>query len=161
VSASVSLFTMSVRNVTHEVTSQDVRTAVFGESTDAQLRLCFGVASNFFSRPLSASDYILRESFLNQQPLTSNKGWRTWCLTLPAYPDDILATCKTIKRDIVVRDSNGIREAQGYCIAAVATHPRFHGRGLASLMLSNIAQWVDGPGNAEATMLYSDVGEVL
>jgi hypothetical protein len=67
----------------------------------------------------------------------------------------VLTTCKTIIRKIVVRDSDGTRVESSYCIASVITDERYRKLGLATVLLSNIAAWLDNETPTNASMLYS------
>ena len=75
-------------------------------------------------------------------------------------PDWVLATCKTMHHDLLIREDDGrAKKVQGYCIATVRTDPRYQRLGLATFLLQKVAAWMDGPGGGEASMLYSDVGK--
>ncbi|KAI0025019.1 hypothetical protein F4780DRAFT_490021 [Xylariomycetidae sp. FL0641] len=138
----------------------------FGEATDAQRIQCHKLGFREFGWQLSEADYIAREEFLGTLPLTRNSGWRFWAVrttsTAVADPSQavVVAACKTIHRDLYVRDDDaaGPRWGQGYCIASVVTHPAHRGRGLAAFLLKELARWLDGPGHAVASTLYSGVG---
>lgn len=133
---------------------------VFGEATPEQQVQCFKLAATAFGAPLSEEDYIQREEYLGQRPLTRNKGWRIWSLSSAEDPSQVLATCKTMHRDLLVRDAEGTRTRQAYCISSVVTSSQHRGLGLASQLLKHVAEWLDGPGDAVASMLYTIVGDV-
>lgn len=63
-------------------------------------------------------------------------------------------------RDLLIRDVDGVREEQGYCVATVITDSKYRNHGLATFLLENVSRWMDGSGGAEASTLYSDVGMV-
>lgn len=133
---------------------------VFGEATPEQQIQCCKLVSAAFGSPLSEEDFLEREKHLGQQPLTRNHGWRCWCLSPPNKPNHVLATCKTIRRNLLVRDASGSREQQGYCISSVVTDSRYRQLGLASFLLKRVAEWMDGPGDGIASMLYCSIGNV-
>ena len=135
-------------------------TVLFGEADHSQRLQCMKLAAKSFRNPLSTEDYLEREEHLSQRPLTQNGGLRYWCLYIDKDPAQILATCKTIQRDIFVRDAGGSCQQQCYCIASVITDPQFRRYGLASLLLMRLAGWMDGRGNAFASMLYTSIGDV-
>jgi hypothetical protein len=54
-----------------------------------------------------------------------------------------------------LNDSRGILEERGYCITSVVTALPYRSHGLASNLLRNVAQWLDGPGDAAVSILYS------
>ncbi|OAX80595.1 hypothetical protein ACJ72_05073 [Emergomyces africanus] len=133
----------------------------FSEATSPEQQVkCFKIVGSSFGWPLPEPDYIEREKFLTQRPLadSSGAGVRWWCLG--DYPGRVVATCKTLHRDLLTRTATGgTREVQGYCIGAVATDKRYRRLGLAEFLLKTVAQWMDGSGGAEASMLYSSVGK--
>ncbi|KAK6840486.1 hypothetical protein PG995_016240 [Apiospora arundinis] len=133
---------------------------VFGEAKDQQSLLqCRKLTAAAFGAPFSEQDYLEREEYLDQQPLTRDGGWRTWCLRTTTEPlSQAVASCKTIRRDLLVREANIVAEKKGYCIVNVVTHPDFRGRGLASELLQHLGRWLDGPGEATASMLYTSIG---
>ena len=136
-----------------ELAPEDVR---FGEATSDQRLECYKLAAAAFGPALSEPDFIERETILNDQPLTRNGGCRVWCLYRANAPSQVLSTCRTIRRTIFFKDSHGVREDIGYCIASVVTNTEYRGQGLASLLLQNVAQWLDEPGRAAVSMLYSN-----
>ncbi|KAK8084282.1 hypothetical protein PG997_005553 [Apiospora hydei] len=106
-------------------------TVIFSEASTQHHRLqCCKLAATAFGPPLSEQDYLEREAYLDQQPLTQHGGWRTWCLRTTAEPPgQVVSACKTIQRSLLVRESGTVSERKGYCIASVVTHPDFRGRG--------------------------------
>ncbi|KAI6084793.1 hypothetical protein F4821DRAFT_164740 [Hypoxylon rubiginosum] len=146
------------------ITIQDAKgtlAIVFSEATTAPERIrCSTLASTAFGKSLSAAEYLEREEYLGNLPLARGAGWRVWSLRSANDPNLVFAMCKTLHRDLLVRDIDGIiSQEQGYCICSVITDSRYRGRGLASVLLKNVAEWLDGPGNAKASMLYSDIGD--
>ncbi|KKZ63298.1 hypothetical protein EMCG_00281 [[Emmonsia] crescens] len=116
------------------------------------------------SQVLEDPDFIEGEKFLAHRPLTrdSSAGVRWWCLGVQAGDGTgrVVATCKTLHRDLLIRTAaGGTREGRGYCIGAVATDKRYRRLGLAEFLLRRVAQWMDGPGGADASMLYSSIGK--
>ncbi|KAI2640798.1 hypothetical protein GGS26DRAFT_586793 [Hypomontagnella submonticulosa] len=141
----------------------DELSVVFSEATTPEVKIqCSKLASTAFGKSLSKAEYLEREEFLGTLPLTQRSGWRFWSLTRVDNPEQVLAMCKTMHRDLLVRDDTNRRQPrqeQGYCVVSVVTDASYRGRGLASILLKSVAQWMDGPGGAMASMLYSDVGE--
>jgi hypothetical protein len=134
--------------------------ATFGEATTEQQVQCSKLAATAFSSPLSEEAYMERERYLSQRPLVRDGGWRCWCLFRTDNPAYILATCKTIRRDIFIRDEHTVHKELGFCISSFITDPRYRQLGLGSLLLRCVAEWMDGPGNATVSMLYTSIGEV-
>jgi GNAT superfamily N-acetyltransferase len=132
----------------------------FGEATEDQLAQCEALAAVAFGQPLSEAGYVEREEFMAKQGLAENNGVRTWCLYQDEGARQVLATCKTVIRELLVTNINGCHRGPGYCIASVVTHPDHRGQGLAPILLQNVARWMDGTGNAPASMLYSNKEQV-
>ncbi|KAI1363139.1 hypothetical protein F5Y08DRAFT_252686 [Xylaria arbuscula] len=139
--------------------SDVVQTVVFGEATPEQLLRSRQLAGAEFGKPLTIEDYVETEKYLAQKPLVSDGGWQIWCLSLAQKPHEVLAACKTIHREVLVRDMSGIHRQSAYCIATVVTDPRYRGQGLQSRLLQYVSSWLDGPGNAVASMLYTSIGD--
>lgn len=136
--------------------SPDPITAVFGEATSPEQRLgCYELGATGFRPPLTTEQYVKREQFVDKLPLTRGTGWRFWCLYNTQQPMQILATCKTIVRDLIIRDASGVRLERGYCIASVVSDEAHRGHGLASFMLKKVAEWMDGPGEGAVSFLYT------
>ncbi|KAI0016505.1 hypothetical protein F4780DRAFT_678960 [Xylariomycetidae sp. FL0641] len=83
-------------------------------------------------------------------------GWRFWCLAPAKETERVLATCKTMRRPFLLRDEDGCREQQGYCVTSVVTHPEYRRYGLASLLLEYVGDWMDGGG---PSMLFTSIGD--
>ncbi|RYC56366.1 hypothetical protein CHU98_g9845 [Xylaria longipes] len=136
-----------------------VLTVLFGEATPEQVVSCRKLAGAEWSKPLAVEDYLEQEDYLDLRPLVRDKGWRLWCLSLAHRPAEVLATCKTIPRDLLIRNISGTSRQKAYCIASVVTNPRYRGQGLASRLLEFVSQWLDGPGNAIASILHTSLGD--
>ncbi|EER40238.1 conserved hypothetical protein [Histoplasma capsulatum H143] len=135
---------------------------VFSEATTQEQQVkCFKVVGSSFGWPLPEADYIEREKYLTGLPLTrtGGAGVRWWCLRTEDW-GHVVATCKILNRDLLTRTADGVtRDRQGYCIGAVATDKRYRRLGLAEFLLRAVAQWMDGPGEADTSMLYSSIGK--
>ncbi|KAI1337304.1 hypothetical protein F5Y15DRAFT_390849 [Xylariaceae sp. FL0016] len=129
-------------------------TVVFRDASPEQRVQCSMLAAPAFGSPLSVADYVERDEYLGKQPLTVDGGWRFWCLVTDDDDERVLATCKTMNRPLLIRDSTGCREEQGYCVVSVVTQPEYRGCGLASLLVENVKVWMDGP-----SMLYTSIGD--
>ncbi|KAI0424999.1 hypothetical protein F5Y09DRAFT_322862 [Xylaria sp. FL1042] len=152
---------LTMNQFAFNLTQGEVLTITFGEATHGQLLPCRHLAWAEFGKPLSKEDYVEQQQYLAQKPLVSDKlkGWRIWCLSLAHDPTQILTTCKTIPRELLIRDDSGMRRQKGYCIASVVTHPRYRGQGLATRLLKFVGTWLDGPGDAIASMLFTSIGD--
>lgn len=129
---------------------------VFQEASHEQRVQCCKLAASAFGSPLSEADYLEREEFLGQQSLTANGGWKFWCLYYAGEEESVLATCKTMRRPLLLRDAERCHEEQGYCVTSVVTHPEYRCCGLASLLLGYVAEWMNGP-----SMLFTSIGDVI
>ncbi|OTA63134.1 hypothetical protein K449DRAFT_368884 [Hypoxylon sp. EC38] len=145
------------------ITIEDPRgslAVIFFEATTREDRIRGSkLANTAFGKSLSEESYLEREDYLADLPLARGTGWRWFSLALADNPEHVVAMCKTLHRDLLIRDSAGMRQEQGYCICSVITDSRYRGRGLATVLMKNIAEWLDGPGGAAASTLYSDVGD--
>lgn len=133
---------------------------VFGEATPEQRLPWCGVVTAAFAPSFPASAFMQHEEHLSQHPLTVNQGTRFWCISLADDPGSVLAVCKAVRRRFLVRASDSVREEDGYCIGYVGTHPDYRRLGLAKLLMRHVAEWLDGPADAAASMLYTSVGDV-
>ncbi|XDG09967.1 hypothetical protein ABKA04_009582 [Annulohypoxylon sp. FPYF3050] len=147
-------------------TRQGPFSVLFSEAVTPKDRLqCSKLAGTAFGKSLSESQFLEREALFGAHPLATGTGLRFWSLTLAEANagDDkeakVLALCKTLHRDLLIRDGDGTRREQGYCVCSVVTNDEYRGRGLASVLLRKVAEWMDGEGGAAASMLYSDVGD--
>lgn len=128
---------------------------IFTQATHDQLTACDTLAATAFRGPLSEKEYLEREEYMRGQALANNDGVRTWCLYPKDDPRIVLATCMTFTRPLLLTDRRGSRGATGYCIGSVISHPEYRGQGHASTLLHKVAEWLDGPGDAVASVLYS------
>lgn len=132
---------------------------LFGEATVEQQTNCYALAAGAWGSYLDEDEVIAREKHLAEQTLARNGGCQTWCLYRQDDHSQILSTCKTIRRDFIVSGSGGNRDIRGCCVSSVYTPLLYRGHGLASQMLRNVAQWLDGPGKAAVSLLYSGIPE--
>lgn len=133
---------------------------VLGEATPEQRFPWCEIVTAAFAPSFPASAFEAQEDYLAQHPLTLNQGTRFWCVSLADDPAVVVAVTKTVRRRLLVRDSESVREEDGYCVGYVGTHPEYRRLGLASLLIKHVAAWLDGPGGAAASMLYTSVGDV-
>ena len=138
---------------------------VVSEASPTQRLPCRKLGAVPFGAPLqNEADYVQLDEYLGAVPLTRDDGWRFWCLALTADPARVLATCKTVRRRLLVRDADvdagAVRERRAYCLASVVTDPEYRGYGLATLLLRRVAAWMDGPGGGVACLLYTSIKEV-
>lgn len=130
---------------------------LFGEATAEQLLECYILAGRAWGSYLDEDEIIRREQHLRTQALAREGGCRTWCLYRRDDHTQVLSTCSVIRRDLLLNDTEDVNEAKGYCINSVVTALLYRGHGLASYLLQNVAQWLDGPGEAAISLLYSGI----
>ncbi|TLD30002.1 putative Xaa-Pro aminopeptidase P [Venturia nashicola] len=126
------------------------------QASKQQLDLVWTLNAEAWAAPISTEDHVARERFLSQQGLTGEK-WRTFVLF--REEDEIIASCEAFQKEILVSERNGFRKERGYAIASVYTHPGYRRRGMAGLLLGNLAEWMDGEGGGFLSVLYSDIGK--
>jgi GNAT superfamily N-acetyltransferase len=146
----------------HSITITMDGTAIevlFGEATHRQEIECYKLAATAWGSYLEKDEVIRREELLRHQPLARNGGCQTWCLYRADERSHVLSTCRTLRRDLLLNDPQGVHEEKGYCITSVVTSLPYRGHGLASHMLQNVARWLDGPGDAAISMLYSGMSD--
>lgn len=130
---------------------------LFGEATAQQQRECDTLAASAWGSYLDEDEVLAREAHLRSQPLARDGGSRTWCLYVKDDHDQILSTCKTMRRECMIQDAEGATRVEGYCVTSVFTVLLYRGHGLASYLLKNVTEWLDGPGEASFSMLYSGI----
>lgn len=130
---------------------------LFGEATTEQQPECYVLAASAWGSYLDEEEVIERERHLASQPLALNAGCQIWCLYRRDDHSQIVSTCKTLRRDLLLSNKEGVSEVQGFCISSVVTALLYRGHGLASCMLQNVAQWLDGHGQATVSLLYSGI----
>ncbi|KAH6618902.1 hypothetical protein C7974DRAFT_401111 [Boeremia exigua] len=146
---------MSTKSHRFKMMNGDTVTALFGEATVDQQIACYTLASTAWGSYLDEDEVIAREKYLAAEALARDGGCRIWCLYRQDDHDQILSTCRTIRRSFLFREAGNTRQLEGCCISSVYTALLYQGHGLASYMLHNVAQWLDGPGEAFVSMLYS------
>lgn len=131
----------------------------FGEANDDQISACHKLAGLAFGHPLTNVDFIERENFMTRLAATQGGGsWlRIWCVSPVSNPNQVLASCKTIRRDLLVKESSTgeARKCLGYCISSVVVEPEHRGMGVGAYLLGSVKQWLDTEGEAVVSMLYS------
>ncbi|KAF2731273.1 hypothetical protein EJ04DRAFT_567001 [Polyplosphaeria fusca] len=83
----------------------------FAEATLEQRIACYKPGATSFRHPLSEAQFIERETHLSQHPLTTGPKWRFWCVFPANSPQHIVATCRTVHRDVLIGDAHGVHEA--------------------------------------------------
>ncbi|KAK7980884.1 hypothetical protein PG989_013341 [Apiospora arundinis] len=131
---------------------------VFAEATPEQKAECFKQAGRTFVRGIPEELWVTAEEALDQLPLLQGKGCLHWCLYKAGAPKEIISSLRAIRRELLIRDAQGVRQEIGYDICFVATDEKYRGHGLASFLMRKVAEWFDGPGATPVTTLYTAVG---
>ncbi len=129
---------------------------VFAEATPEQRVLSWQLNAVAWAAPLSIDDYILREHHLSQQDLSKDGNHQYWALYLKDKPDQIVASCETIRKPLLIAQDGKSRKGYGYGIASVYTNPGYRRKGMAALMLCSLQEEVDK--HSDCSILYSDIG---
>ncbi|KAF3008708.1 hypothetical protein E8E13_009602 [Curvularia kusanoi] len=148
---------MSAAHLTITLSSGTVITVLFGEATAQQQLECDKFAANGRGLYLDEDEILAREAYLRKQNLIVNGGGRTWCLYRQDDQNQVLSTCKTMRRTCLLEEAESAHTLEGYCITSVYTPLVYRGHGLASHLLRKVAEWLDGPGAASLSMLYSGI----
>ncbi|KOS22946.1 Lysine acetyltransferase [Escovopsis weberi] len=127
-----------------------------------------------WGRGLTHQSYLDREAYILDIPMSKNGGLTNWILTTTAagprdgpvseaIPRPILASCETLKRQVMLRGEDGVvRDVWGYGIASVFTFKELRGRGYASRMMAMLHDHLfklhRESGDSPCSVLYSDIG---
>jgi len=133
---------------------------IFSQATDEQLDTVWRLNAQVWASPLSVEAHMERERLLSEQALTKSGAWRTWVLTLPDRGNEVVASCETFEKTILISNSDGVRKKLGYGIASVFTNQEYRRKGMATLLLDRLKKWLDGEGEGVVSVLYSDIGRV-
>ena len=151
---------------THEATTADPAvdqgSLVFREATLQEKHLCWTRNSASWASPLTnLEDYIGRETCNGSQELTRDGQIRYWVLVDPTEHGHIYVAVETLQKQVLVKTRHeGCHEEIGYGIRSVFTDPNARRRGLATVAMRRLADWLDREGGARFSALYSDLGKV-
>lgn len=112
---------MSTEPYTITLQCGTVVTVLFGEATAQQQQECDKLAASAWGSYLDEDEILAREAHLRSQNLACDGGGRTWCLYRKDDQDQILSTCKMLRREFFLRDAESVHEMRGYCITSVIT----------------------------------------
>ncbi|KAH7303499.1 hypothetical protein B0I35DRAFT_364935 [Stachybotrys elegans] len=133
--------------------------AILGEATSAQRVACWELASVVFAPQIPASLFVEHLKTMFNHKLVRDNGERYWCISRADDPMTVMAMCGTIRRAFLIRDNESMREEEGFCIFAVATHIQYRRLGLAKMIMKYVSEWLDGDARAPVSMLYTSVGD--
>lgn len=138
------------------LTASDI---TFAEATLAQCEISWRLRGEAWASPMSIEDYVERERHLAEQELT-REGCRHWVLYLTGYPRQVIASCESTRKRVLISDGHGgsIRESHGYTIANVYTNPAWRRQGCAAFLLRRVNEQLDL--DSDCSVLYSDSGRM-
>jgi GNAT superfamily N-acetyltransferase len=132
----------------------------FQEASPSQKEASWRLNAVEWKGPLTLDQYLGREVLLGNQNLTSNGRGKYWVLTPAKNPEEVIASCETIQKAVLTSDGSGFKVLNGYSIASVYTNPKYRRQGMAAHLMKQLQGWFDGEGNADLSVLYSDIGLV-
>jgi GNAT superfamily N-acetyltransferase len=130
----------------------------FSEATAEQRQLSWKLCGHSWASPMSIDDYVEREQHMADHELNRDGGCQYWVLYLKGYPRQVIASCETTRKRMLISDGNGspTREGHGYAIANVYTNPSYRRQGMAAFLLRRVQEQIDT--NSDCSVLYSDSG---
>ncbi|QSZ34613.1 hypothetical protein DSL72_006207 [Monilinia vaccinii-corymbosi] len=124
-----------------------------------------------WGKALSKSDYLHREQYLANVPLTSEGGITYWCLVdknAPANAREIYASCESLRKRAFISKQGKVEEVMIHSVGSVFCPPQNRGRRYASRMMTELGKtlqtWqldekIPGRSQIPASILFSDIGK--
>ncbi|CCC07751.1 unnamed protein product [Sordaria macrospora k-hell] len=128
----------------------------FCEATPEQRELAWKLNGVAWARPVSIETYVAREIHLSEQELTKDGNCKYWVLYLKGYPRQIIASCETTRKEVLISENGVSRGGYGYGIASVYTNPDYRRQGMAATLLRHVQEAMDR--DSDLSVLYSDIG---
>ncbi|KAK3954853.1 hypothetical protein QBC32DRAFT_71560 [Pseudoneurospora amorphoporcata] len=128
----------------------------FCEATPEQRELAWKLNGAVWARPMSIETYVAREIHLSEQELTKNGSCKYWVLHPKGCPRQIIASCETTRKKVLISENGVSREGYGYGIASVYTNPDYRRQGMAATLLRHVQEVMDR--DSDLSVLYSDIG---
>jgi len=156
--------------MTHPAPILGPSTLTLREATPAEKVLCWRTNAASWAGRLTVDDYVLRETINGSGLLTDNGGIKYWVFVESRITSSqdvevggeevIYASVESLRKEIVVRDGEGVRRERCWAVASVFTPEKWRRRGIAAEMMRKLGEWFDGEGGGEGriSVLYSDVG---
>jgi GNAT superfamily N-acetyltransferase len=137
------------------LTASDI---VFGEATAEQRRLAWELCGQSWAAPMSLGDYVEREQHLAEHDLNRDGRCRCWVLYLKGYPRQVIASCESTRKPLLISDGHGkpARGGHGYAVTNVYTNPSYRRQGMAAFLLRRLQDQMDA--DSDCSVLYSDSG---
>lgn len=128
----------------------------FCEATPEQRELAWKLNGVAWARPVPIETYVAREIHLSEQELTKDGNCKYWVLYLKGYPRQIIASCETTRKEVLISENGVSRGGYGYGIASVYTNPDYRRQGMAATLLRHVQEAMDR--DSDLSVLYSDIG---
>ncbi|KAK7417351.1 hypothetical protein QQX98_004628 [Neonectria punicea] len=141
---------------------------VLTNPTESEQRIIWKATHPHWGAALTIDDYVDREVYLLDSPLSRNGGLTSWMLTdgsLPPNGRPILSTFESYKkRAIVAGKDDVVKEVTAHGVASVFTFTQCRGKGYARKMMVLFAQELRAAqnkkdGDAAFSVLWSDIGK--
>ncbi|KAI0834117.1 hypothetical protein F5Y06DRAFT_300997 [Hypoxylon sp. FL0890] len=145
-------------------------TLVLTHPTDTERRRTWTLNHREWGGALTLEEYLKREPYLMDVPLSRNGGMTHWILTDSSWSPEkggdrpVLASCESIRKRVMVAAPHDttVSEGIGHGIGSVFTYPEFRGKGYAGRMLSELGstlrKWQTGDQGSVCSALWSDIG---
>jgi len=129
---------------------------VFCEASPEQRQRIWQLNGEAWARPLNPDVYIERQTHMSEQEFCRDGRQRFWILHLKGYPRQIIASCDTISKTVLISENGSSREGKAYGVASVYTNPEYRRQGMAAILLRRVQEFMDK--DSELSVLYSDIG---
>ncbi|KAM7217318.1 hypothetical protein V8F06_007261 [Rhypophila decipiens] len=131
----------------------------FCEATPEQRQIVWELSGGSWAAPMSADHYSSCEAYLSQQDVSKDNGCRYWVLHLKGYPRQVITSCETTRKPLLISENGVSRAGFAFAIASVFTNPLYRRLGMAALMLRHLQKQMDAQGS-NCSVLYSDIGKM-
>ncbi|KAK3902293.1 lysine acetyltransferase [Staphylotrichum tortipilum] len=137
------------------ITASDVE---FGEATEEQRELAWELSTQGWDSDIPVDDYIEREEYLAQLELNRDGRTQHWVLALKGYPRQVIASCQSTRRPVLISDGSGrpARQGNAYSVSHVYTSSPYRRQGMAAYLLCRLQEQMDR--DSDCSVLYSDSG---
>ncbi len=137
------------------MTASDVE---FDEATDEQLQIVWELPTQGWEASIPKEDYMEREKYLAQLELNRDSRTQHWVLYLKGYPRQVIASCQSTRRPVLISDGFGepARQGHAYSVSNVYTSSPYRRQGMAAYLLCRLQVQMDLDG--ACSVLYSNSG---
>lgn len=141
---------------------------VLANPTDSERSRIWQATHSTWGAALTEEEYLQREEYLLDSPLSRNGGLQNWILTQEDLDPDnrpILSSFESYKKRALIAGEDGVvKEVTSYGVASVFTFDEHRGNGYASRMMKLFAdrlraQQREDDRDAAFSVLWSDVGK--